>query len=187
MIKFNKREDITLDYLNECFIYDNGRLIWKDRPENHFSTRQGWSIFHNRYAGNEAGTLSNNKNARRCLIRLCSFPFWRSRLVWAIHNNCEWPQVIDHVNRNQLDDRIENLRIATRSQNAQNQSLLASNNSGLKGVYWNKTIRKWHAQIRVNGKRIHVGCYLSPEEAHAAYMSVARKYCGEFATDGVQP
>jgi hypothetical protein len=86
---------------------------------------------------------------------------------------------VDHWNLNGLDNRRENLRIATQSQNNANKGLLSNNTSGFKGVY--KKGRRFAAIIWSNKKEIWLGSYLTPEEAHAAYCKAAREYFGEFA------
>src|SRR4051812_29719554 len=123
MIKFDKKENITLDYLNECFTYDNGRLYWKERPENHFPTYMSFKTSNARCAGVEAGGIQRYKEGDRWKIRVATLLFPRSKLVWILHNGGPYPKILDHINRNQLDDRIENLRSATNIQNCQNQSL----------------------------------------------------------------
>jgi hypothetical protein len=89
---------------------------------------------------------------------------------------------IDHVNHNILDNRKENLHIATPGENSQNRGKQKNNKSGFKGVYYMKKPKdminerkKPHvAQIYHNGKRIHIGLYSTEEEAAEAYD---RKAC----------
>jgi len=103
------------------------------------------------------------------------------RLAW-LYMTGEWPEVqIDHVNMDRADNRFVNLRQATRSENKGNMRAQANNASGLKGVYWHKRAGKWCAQINTNGTRRHLGCFDSPEAAHAAYIASAKKHFGEFA------
>jgi hypothetical protein len=93
-------------------------------------------------------------------------------------------ELVDHVDRNGLNCRRSNLRIANSSQNQINQKLSSLNTSGYKGIYWHKKARKWHATIGVYGKTKSLGYYDDPSEAHKAYMRAAREYYGEFANDG---
>lgn len=90
--------------------------------------------------------------------------------VW-LHRELMKPQtgeVVDHINRNPLDNRKENLRIVNRKKNMENQKLSRKNTSGVKGVYWNKQASKWQAYIRHNQKQINLGVYNTIEEAAQA-------------------
>jgi hypothetical protein len=89
---------------------------------------------------------------------------------------------VDHINRDAtLDDREENLRIATHTQNGYNQGMRITNASGFKGVSWDKERSKWLAQIRINGKKIYLGRFNSLEAAAQAYNEPALKYHKQFA------
>lgn len=89
--------------------------------------------------------------------------------------------VVDHINRNRLDNRRENLRVASRSQNTANSIKPSTNTSGFKGVHYRKDQGRWRAFIRVNKKGISLGQYSTAEEAAKAYNEAAVKYFGEFA------
>jgi hypothetical protein len=86
--------------------------------------------------------------------------------------------IIDHINRNGLDNRKENLRSVTRSINGYNCKLYTNNSSGYRGVEWNKKEKKWHSLIRVDGKLIYCGSFLSLTAAAIAYNQAALKYRG---------
>ncbi len=88
---------------------------------------------------------------------------------------------IDHINGNKADNRKENLRECTRSQNCINQAIRKDNKSGVKGVYWAKDRQKWRACIGVNWKTINLGTFKNKEDALVAYNDAAIKYFGEFA------
>lgn len=85
---------------------------------------------------------------------------------------------VDHRNRNGLDNRRENLRFATRSQNGFNTKLFKSNKSGAKGVSWYKwlAVPKWRADIKVNGRKIHLGYFHDKDEAIAARQTAEAKH-----------
>lgn len=86
----------------------------------------------------------------------------------------------DHVNGNSLDNREENLRLATSAQNAWNRDKYKNNTTGYKGVTWDKGRGKFRAQIRVHGKHIHLGWFDDPRGAAHGYDNGVRKYHGTF-------
>jgi hypothetical protein len=86
----------------------------------------------------------------------------------------------DHENRNGLDCRRENLRAATYSQNNANRRFSIKNTSGYRGVRKTKE-GKWRAEIKVDSKKINLGCYWDIIEAAKAYDTASLKYFGEFA------
>jgi len=89
--------------------------------------------------------------------------------------------VSDHINQNKLDNRRENLRTATHSQNKTNRPMQANNKSGYKSVYWDKSRQKWFVNIRLNGKSKTLGRFENKEEEALAYNKKAKELFGEFA------
>ncbi len=88
----------------------------------------------------------------------------------------------DHKNHNSLDNRRSNIRICTRSQNAQNtRKIKRETSSQFKGVCWNKQRSKWRARINVCGKDIHLGLHKDEIRAAEAYDEAAKQYFGDFA------
>ena len=108
---------------------------------------------------------------RRYLAHHLAF-FW----VWGI-----WPNQIDHKNQARDDNRIENLRVATDSQNMANKTKDRRNKSGYKGVHFHASRRKWRAEICVAGHRRHIGYFKDAALAKAAYDKAAQEAHGEFA------
>jgi len=91
---------------------------------------------------------------------------------------------VDHIDRDGLNNRRENLRICTHAQNMQNKGKNAKNKSGFKGVCHNKgrPINKpWRAKIKLNNKDHHLGYFNTKEQAALAYDDAARKLHGDFA------
>jgi hypothetical protein len=82
---------------------------------------------------------------------------------------------IDHINGVRNDNRIENLRLATHAQNAQNRKLRTDNTSGHVGVTYKKQSRRWEARIDVDGERIVLGFFLTKEEAIQARIAAKAK------------
>lgn len=88
---------------------------------------------------------------------------------------------VDHIDGNGLNNRRSNLRLATVSQNGCNRGPAVNNTSGYKGVWWFAYAKLWTAQIRLKGKRYHLGYFKTAEEAHSAYCAAASRIHGEFA------
>lgn len=86
----------------------------------------------------------------------------------------------DHINHDGLDNRRANLRLCTPQQNACNRKPL-ERTSKYKGVYWSRGNKKWRAEIRNNGRKIHIGYYYYEMDAAIAYDDVAIELFGEFA------
>jgi hypothetical protein len=89
----------------------------------------------------------------------------------------------DHINRNRLDDRRSNLRSIPKAGNRQNVSARGGS-SPFRGVSWNKRLRKWTAHVRVNGKRINLGCFID-EAAAAEAARLARLRLLPYSVDEV--
>jgi hypothetical protein len=87
---------------------------------------------------------------------------------------------VDHINRDTLDNRRENLRIVTQTQNSQNRNSGRGNKTGFKGV-WKHKEGKYTSQIQFEGRKIHLGLHRTAENAYKAYCSAARDLFGEYA------
>ena len=85
---------------------------------------------------------------------------------------------VDHKNGNTLDNRKCNLRICTLKENVRNRKLCQNNTTGYKSV--TKVRGRYRARIGVDDKRIHLGYFDTPQQAHQAYCVAAKKYYGEF-------
>ena len=86
---------------------------------------------------------------------------------WDIHDSCR-DNSIDHIDRNPLHNNIENLRVVTHSQNQWNQNA--------KGYCFCKATGKYQAQIKVDGKKKHLGYFVSEDDARNAYLIAKEKY-----------
>lgn len=88
---------------------------------------------------------------------------------------------VDHVNLNGIDNRRQNLRLATHQENIRNCGIRRNNTSGHTGVTWAKREQKWCAYISINGKQIHLGYHVHFDDAKNAHDEAARLHFGEFA------
>jgi hypothetical protein len=89
--------------------------------------------------------------------------------------------LVDHKDGNGLNNRRDNLRQATRTQNAQNSKMRRSNSSGFKGVCWDKVSESWKAYITIDGKRMHLGLFTRKVDAAKAYADASILGHGEFS------
>lgn len=95
------------------------------------------------------------------------------QIAWLIYYGV-WPSgEVDHKDGNGLNNRIENLRDGTRSQNQRNQKLGRKNKSGVLGVSWHTKSGRWQVHIWIEGKRKHIGYYKRLKHAHAARAAAA--------------
>ena len=90
-------------------------------------------------------------------------------------------QIVDHINGCGIDNRRQNLRLCSHSQNSANMFRMALGSSRFKGVSWDKVKKRWFAKITVNYKQIALGRYRTEEDAARAYDAAAKTYFGKFA------
>ena len=131
----------------------------------------------NHMPGDEAGTP--RKSDGRIVIRIDGRTYLRYRLAWLWMTG-QWPiREIDHVDGDPANDRISNLREASRGLNQQNirRPIKTKKSSKYLGVFANKKGRAapWRAAIGDRGRQIHLGAFMTEEEAHEAYLSAKRR------------
>lgn len=98
-----------------------------------------------------------------------------------IINNTPDGYFTDHIDGDKLNNQSLNLRTATNRQNLQNTSAHKNSSTGLKGVSFSKKRNKFYSQIRIEGRRIHLGFFDTPEQAKESYDKTAKQYHGEFS------
>ena len=132
----------------------------------------------NTIVGSVAGTM-NDIGYRQ--IRIDGTIYCEHQLAWFYMHGV-WAKRLDHKNRVRSDNRLENLREATHSQNLHNAPAQKNNTSGFKGVSKSKNKKNpFCAKICVNEQRICLGNFPTKEEAYQAYIKASQKYLGEFA------
>lgn len=125
-----------------------------------------------------------NKGGSPYAVREVSEKFQRMHRVILerkLERSLDAKEYPDHIDGNGLNNRRDNLRLSTKTQNSRNCRLSSKNTSGFKGVHYRPDKRKWDAKISVNNKTIFLGYFDTPEEASDAYHAAAIKYFGEFA------
>ena len=150
---------ITQERLKELFDYDpgTGNFIWKVNLRGRFAK-----------IGNVAGGPTKDGYKNLCVDQ---HRVLLHRMVWLYHHGFIPPNEIDHINGIKDDNRIENLRLATRTENLQNTKKARSKYTNLFGVGYSNRDKVFVSSIRANGKRIHLGTFKTAEEAHAAYLA----------------
>ena len=163
------------DLVRQLLSYDaeTGVLTWLPRPREMFAAQQPFQRWNSMYAGKPAGGI-NGKGYLH--IRIGGARPYAHRLAWLCVHDEPVPAEIDHIDRNPLNNRINNLRAATRPQNRMNDGLMRNNTSGYRGVW--ASDGKFMACIRSGGKRIHLGTFETAPEAAASYRAAAIRIYG---------
>lgn len=158
----NDHGEVVERYLDQLS-YDPGTGVFR------------WLVSRGRMA--QAGDIAGAANDDGyILINIGGRKYGAHRIAWRIVHG-KWPDFeIDHINRDPSDNRISNLREATRSQNCVNRKVVRK---GLKGAYPNGN--RWCASIKINGRVRHLGSFATEQEAHSAYANEAKLAHGSFA------
>lgn len=162
----------TLQRLEEVFEYRDGALFWKQKPHKYSMN----------VVGRRAGTAATAGYWR---VKLDGATYFEHRLIYALHNDGKCPEVIDHIDGNKENNRVENLRAATISQNAHNAKLQARNTSGAKNVSWVKSKNRWRVFVTVNGKR-KFWSFADFELAELFAVEARSLFFGEYANHGLK-
>ena len=161
-----------LEELKEHFDYnpDTGIIIWKKKQKH-----QKIEI------GQEAGCVSASKCTTYRTITSKGIKYKTHRIAYYMYHGIDPKNNdIDHEDGNGLNNKINNLRLATRSDNCKNRSMNENNTSGVTGVTWNKWAQKWRARIGIDYKSILLGSYINKEDAIQTRIEAEKKYFGEF-------
>lgn len=165
------KNDLTLEKVHELFSYDkkSGNLIRKKTTSPKAKR------------GNVAGYI-NVAGYRKTSID--GFQYYNHRLIWLLLNGV-WPnKQIDHINGNKGDNRIENLREVSVSENAQNRSKQSNCSSGEKCIWWKKDRKKYRVRVGVSGKYYHIGYFKNLQDAVLARNKAIKDLHGKFAKCG---
>ena len=159
--------DLTQERLKELLDYDSNTGVFRWRVRNKSNRRT-----------DIAGCRARSEH---WCINIDGRNYRAHQLAW-LYMKGEWGRpLIDHRDGNPLNNRWDNLRLASHANNAANRARLRTNRSGFKGVCFDSRRGKWMAQITKGGRRYMIGRFATPEDAHAAYVAKARELFGEFA------
>lgn len=175
MVNTFKREDITQEILHEILDYNplTGIFIWKKRTMKYHEKERDMKAWNTKYAGKYAGTEKNNNGRFYVYIKIFGINY-RAHILAHMYMTGEKSNVIDHGDGNTLNNIFTNLKNGTTVDNCRNMKLFSNNTSGFCGVYKRKN--KWHAQIVIEGKKVHIGTFHDIHEAAAARQKYNELY-----------
>lgn len=160
--------NLSQDLLKEFFEYKDGFLYWKVKRKPQINI------------GDRAGTLHKYKSGDRYSVGISGKTYLNARLIFLFHYGY-LPVEVDHKDRNQLNDKIENLRPASKHENMRNISSRKNSSSKYLGVCREKRYNKWYANIYIDGKLKFLGSFETEEQAALAYNEAAKVHYKEFA------
>jgi len=155
---------VSVEYIREVLNYDkaNGVFTWAKPVSRRIKV------------GSIAGSIGGSGYR---YISIKSRLISAHRLAWFYVHGV-WPKCLDHINGKTDDNRLVNLRDGTVSQNQANAKKRKDSTSGFKGVY--RVNSKWASSIQCQKKAHFLGCFETPEAAHAAYVAASKRLFGEF-------
>jgi hypothetical protein len=152
---------LTQAHANELFRYEDGKLLRRIQRGS-------------REVDKPVGSPCTDG---RLQVKIATKMYYVHRLIYLMHHG-EVPEFVDHADGDHTNNRIENLRPASRAENNRNAKLRKDNKYGVKGVALHKG--RWIARLRVDGKAVHVGSYGSMEAAAAAVSEARERLHGPF-------
>lgn len=155
---------ITQQLVKELFDYDNGNLIRKKSIQSR----------------SPQGSVAGCKAKYGYHVSINYKKYKLHRIIWLWHFGFI-PNEIDHIDGNPCNNKIENLRPASRNENMRNIKMPITNKSGYKGVSWSKAAKKWIANITVNNKKIYLGLFDCKIKAYESYCDASKKLHGQFS------
>ena len=163
------------DTIIDLFDYRDNDLYWKESDKGRVDINK------------PAGTI-DGKGYRSIMIK--GKHYKAHRLIYQMFNP-EWDitdtsrdNSIDHADRDPRNNNIDNLRVATHSQNLANTGEYKNNTSGTTGVSWHKAHGKWYVRVMLNKKSRHGGYFVNKEDAIAKAIQMREELHGEFANHG---
>lgn len=155
----------TKEQLHQLFEYRDGYLFRKIATSNSVKV------------GDKAGFLMKDGYIG---VSVNSVGYKLHRIIFMMHHGY-FPKEVDHIDNNKLNNKIENLRAVTRSQNNYNSKIKINNSSGFKNVWWSKQINKWVVELRIDGIKKSFGCYHDINVAKFVSETMRHKYYKDYA------
>lgn len=159
---------LTQQEVIDLFDYVDGKLFWRKKLSNRVKV------------GDEVGCRDKRGYVRASIYNNL---YWVHRVVFLYHHGY-MPTFVDHINLDTGDNRIENLRAATKAQNMRNVRLRSDNRSGVKNVSWDARLGKWRVQMRINDIPTYIGVFDDLETAKFVASEYRDRYHGGFARHG---
>jgi len=165
----NSDRNIIPDRVKEALAYnpETGHLTWISRPSKCV----------------RIGAIAAAWNGRYLRVRIFGVSYMCHRLAWFLHYGEQPPVILDHIDGDKRNNRIDNLRAANESENQYNSGRRSAA-SGFKNVTWIASRNKWQVQMMVNKRTKHIGFYADVESAANAAREARALYHGEFANHG---
>ncbi|WP_442907403.1 HNH endonuclease signature motif containing protein [Kaistia sp. MMO-174] len=179
------RTVVTVEVLKELLSYsaESGEFVWRHRDARWFSARRDQAAWNAHFAGKRAGSVNSQGYLEIGIFNKRH----RAHLLAWLYENGEWPPSrVDHLNGERSDNRIANLRLAGRVDNARNQGLPSHNTSGVIGVHWMPRVGRWQARIMHEGRRMHLGYFAELQDAAQA-RALAEEEFGYHPNHGRRP
>jgi hypothetical protein len=161
-MKFTKTE------LESLFYYIDGQIYWKKGSPNGMKP------------GTKAGVYHSSGYR---VVRIQGKRYKVHRIIFTLHHGYT-PNFVDHIDGDPLNNKIEKLRECNHNQNMHNRKISSNNKSGIKGIIWDKSSKKWWPQLMVNSKRLKLGKYNDLELAELVIVEARDLYHGKFANHG---
>lgn len=173
---FNNQE---YNSILSIFDYIDGVLYWAEIPRDYFNSNVAYGTFNGKLRGKPAGKKEKRGYVR---VKVKGKMYSAHRIIFYKFNGY-LPDSIDHIDRNTGNNKIDNLRAASNSNNIANSNLRVDNTSGFKGVGFVKATGKWRATVKKNGKYVYCKYFTDKDEAIKARAMEFSKHFGEFANN----
>lgn len=158
---------LTQEEAHRLFEYKDGVLFWKERPKNSRKPKDDM----------EAGTLTGHGYKK---IAINKNKYYVHQVIFLMQHGFI-PKLLDHIDGNGLNNKIENLRVANKTENAYNSKTRIDNTSGHKSVIWHKKSNKWMVQLQLQKKSKYFGVFDDFEFACLVADEAKRIYHGNYA------